>query len=117
MRCQSLLISSFFVLTAFGAIPQLQAQSNPEPSTIVAQSDSSRYYYREYRSLHSPKIAVLPGSDPVCLKLRTYVVHRVSPYSDVTHMHSYSTCQPSWKFEARNALRRETKAGDRPSYW
>jgi len=49
-----------------------------------------------------------------CLKLRTYVVRRVSPDSDVTRLHSYTTCQPAWKFETRSAVQREPVRSEPP---
>jgi hypothetical protein len=55
----------------------------------------------------------LSKDDYVCLKLRTYVVRRVDPESDITRLHSYSTCQPAWKFETRSAVQKEIVPGDR----
>ncbi|HUO14149.1 MAG TPA: hypothetical protein VMX38_04115 [Verrucomicrobiae bacterium] len=43
----------------------------------------------------------LHAGDTYCLKIRSYVVKRDSKDSDATHLVSYSTCQPAFKFQVR----------------
>lgn len=43
------------------------------------------------------------GSVTTCLKIRSYVVARDSKDSDSTHPVSYSTCQPSSRYQVRTA--------------
>ena len=43
-----------------------------------------------------------------CLKMRTYVVARDNPQSDVTHLRSYHECLPAWKFDLRTSQQQPT---------
>ena len=42
-------------------------------------------------------------NDAMCATMRTYVVARERPGSDVTRIVGYSRCQPAWKFQLRTA--------------
>jgi hypothetical protein len=41
--------------------------------------------------------------EPVCFMMRSYVMQREEPGSEVTRPVKYRECQPSWKFEYRSA--------------
>jgi hypothetical protein len=42
-------------------------------------------------------------NDAICATMRTYVMARERPGSDVTRVVGYSRCQPAWKFQLRTA--------------
>jgi hypothetical protein len=42
-------------------------------------------------------------NDAMCATMRTYVMARERPGSDVTRVVGYSRCQPAWKFQLRTA--------------
>ena len=43
------------------------------------------------------------GTQPTCLKMRSYYVERESKHSDVTNPIGYSTCTPSTRFDIKRA--------------
>ncbi|PYX26030.1 MAG: hypothetical protein DMG87_00540 [Acidobacteria bacterium] len=43
------------------------------------------------------------GTQPTCLKMRSYYVERESRHSDVTNPIGYSTCTPSTRFDIKRA--------------
>jgi len=42
-------------------------------------------------------------SSPVCYRMRTYRMARVSPHSDVTETAGYAECEPSLKYSVKDA--------------
>jgi hypothetical protein len=50
---------------------------------------------------------VLPQKDATCYSIRSYRVTRDDPASDTTRLVSYSTCQPSTKFQVKEANERQ----------
>jgi hypothetical protein len=46
-----------------------------------------------------------------CLTMRTYVVARENPNSDVTHAVRYYECVPAWKFDLRTSGQKNRDAG------
>jgi len=42
-------------------------------------------------------------SSPVCYRMRTYRMARVSPHSDVTETAGYAECQPSLRYSVKDA--------------
>ncbi len=112
MRLRNLLLVAAFVSSVcLAGLAQTKVDatdlvSNNTAASVPDQAQNARLPLR--RTLN------LPENDRVCLKLRTYVVRRVDPVSDVTRLHSYSTCQPAWKFETRSAVQHESSPSDRP---
>jgi len=54
-----------------------------------------------------------PNLQATCFKLRTYVVRRDGPKSDVVHPAGYTTCQPAPRFEVKVTEQREQDEGKR----
>ena len=54
-----------------------------------------------------------PNLQATCFKLRTYVVRRDGPKSDVLHPAGYTTCQPAPRFEVKVTEQREQDEGKR----
>jgi len=50
---------------------------------------------------------VLPQKDATCYSIRSYRVTRDDPASDTTRLVGYSTCQPSTKFQVKEANERK----------
>lgn len=110
MRTSALLLLSLMLLGACFAADQPAANSNQDQSSIPSTSPAQRF---SYGANGASRLRYLPGNEPICLKLRTYVVRRVDPDSDVTRLHSYSTCTPAWKFQTRSAVLQETTPPER----
>jgi hypothetical protein len=81
------------VQSLFGAVPDNIL--NDSESGKTAQLLRAQRAYDLYASSQE---------DTFCLSLRTYRVARVSPDSDVTRPASYSTCQPSSRFQVKTAV-------------
>ena len=60
--------------------------------------------------LRSDKKRLVLESNETCYTMRSYVVEREDPASDAVRPKGYSTCQPSSKFDLRNAVAPVTDA-------
>jgi hypothetical protein len=109
MRISALLLLAFILLgSAFGS-DESTTNSNQQQSSIQSAAPGPFFTMRD---LESARLRYLPGIEATCLKLRTYVVRRVDPHSDVTRLHSYRTCTPVWKFQTRSAVQGEKPAAE-----
>lgn len=106
MRTSALLLLSVMLSATCIAADEPTVPNNVQAPVASAESSPST------TTLGEARLRFLPRTEAVCLKLRTYVVQRVDPRSDVTRLRSYSTCQPAWKFETRNAVQHETHPDD-----
>ncbi len=83
-----------------------QATTHPTASVSPPQKNGVQSSLLDqearYRKL-LPAEAALPDAK-VCLMIRTYIMVRESPQSDVTHRDGYVVCQPAWKFQLRTAV-------------
>ena len=114
MRLRNLLLVSALVLSfTLAALAQRPAE---ETDVALDGPAASTPNQTEMARLPLRRTLDLPKDERVCLKLRTYVVRRVNPESDVTRLHSYSTCQPAWKFDTRNAVVPDASADQRFTY-
>ena len=105
MRLPALLVVTIVLLSAFsfaqdeGLIlsePYYSDSNQTVEQAIPQPADAWRVpLYRAER---------FDSADTACLKLRTYIMKRESPYSDVTRRVKHVTCQPAWKFEIRSAV-------------
>jgi hypothetical protein len=59
-----------------------------------------------------PGVKGQPEADTICYTMRSYVVARDAKDSDATHPAGYSTCQPSNRYQLKNAQGR-TGSGER----
>jgi len=66
--------------------------------------DCIHYFVWDGHRASTVEHSVLPlAGDNTCLSIRSYVVARDSRDSDSTHPVSYSTCQPSNRYQVRSA--------------
>ena len=108
MRTSALLLLAVLFCGACVAADQPPATSDLQVLVALISPESSPITTK----FSGSKLQFLPRTDAVCLKLRTYIVQRVDPRSDVTRLRRYSTCQPAWKFETRNAVQHEKQPDD-----
>jgi len=75
--------------------------------------DLSKYDTEQPTYLRKPYIqdGLQIDADTTCLKIRSYVVARDSKDSDSTHPVSYSTCQPSSRYQLKTTEIRIQSAG------
>ena len=91
----SLLISSSAVTAAAQSpsIDSVRAIGNENGSDAVLPLDS-----------RTQRILTLEQNEATCYTLRAYRVARVSPGSDSTRPAGYSTCQPTTRFQLKQAV-------------
>jgi hypothetical protein len=104
MRTSALLLLSLILVGSAFAGDESATNSSQEPA---AQSPAAGSF-STMRYDEMGRLRFLPESEAMCLKLRTYVVRRIDPNSDITRLHSYRTCTPAWKFQTRSAVLQET---------
>jgi hypothetical protein len=126
----SRLLVMLFVLLSFGIV-SAEDQPNQAERTPVngakADSGSARaftpdqlygYHVQSHPGWRKP--ALNPDLQSTCFTLRTYVVQRDTPESDVVHPAGYTTCQPAPRFEVKvttQAVPHESQHGDRKAPW
>ncbi len=109
MRLLGLLGFLLAATLAFGGSDQA---ATPQTNWLVTRSGTNGYMFVPMRD--SQQFPGLPLSvrqrarsfnpdDNVCLMLRTYIMVRESPDSDVTHRDGHFVCQPAWRFQVRTA--------------
>jgi hypothetical protein len=115
MRLAGLLLALLFVL-----LPVHSAASDPQ---AAATSDTSPPFEMSPELFAPGMMAAgqqsLPAGVPLhadlpywvrtpaevtCLKLRTYIMAREDPHSDLTRLVRYRTCTPASRFDMRNAI-------------
>jgi hypothetical protein len=75
--------------------------SDIAPDAKTSDHDRTVIPLKNFPRLH---ILTLGQDETTCLTLRTYRVARVDPESDATRPASYSTCQPSVRFQLKAAV-------------
>jgi hypothetical protein len=74
----------------------------PESNLAVDQYRLLRKYSSKFRRLLAN--SATPVQDEVCYTMRSYKVERKERFSDATEPPQYSTCQPSSRFDVKNAI-------------
>jgi hypothetical protein len=100
-----LLIVAVLLLTA-PAASFAQTSRPPKFDSAFTGDDASILRLDGSGLLQSGDLRSLPKFDTgdthvTCLTMRTYVVARENPNSDVTHRVGYYECIPAWKFDMR----------------
>ena len=105
---------------AFAEEPPSQAEKtavngarSDSPSTKVLTRDQLDYLWSSRPSWQAPVLN--PDLQATCFKLRTYIVRREGPESDVVHPAGYTTCQPAPRFEVKVTEQRKQDKGNRES--
>jgi len=75
--------------------------SKPESNKAVDQYRLLRKYSSKFHGLLNNNAT--PAQDEVCYTMRSYKVERKERSSDATQPAQYSTCQPSSRFDVKNA--------------
>ena len=75
--------------------------SKPESNKAVDQYLLLRKYSSKFHGLGNHNAT--PVQDEVCYTMRSYKVERQERSSDATQPTQYSTCQPSSRFDVKNA--------------
>jgi hypothetical protein len=75
--------------------------SHPKPEGQRGEHDWT------FKPWPQSRARVLTQNDVTCLSIRSYRVTRDDPTSDTTRLVGYSTCQPSTKFQVKEANERQ----------
>ena len=103
-----LLLVALLLLTA----PAASFAQTVSPKSNPPFTGDSAAIIRAYGSTPSMSVSDDPrgprnfdsgDSHVTCLTMRTYVVARENPNSDVTHPVRYYECVPAWKFDIRTS--------------
>ena len=105
----------FLLVTVLAiAVPMLAEDFGPIAATesnLLQKSDmtlgTSRFRRRadsSHRPAYGDRQNLTAESDPTCYTMRTYVVKREEPQSDVTRLVGSSSCEWSSKFSVKSAV-------------
>jgi hypothetical protein len=106
MRLPALLLVTVVLLSAF-SFAQDEALISSDPSYTDSNQTAEQAIPEPADAWRVPLYRAErfdSAADAVCFTLRSYIMKRESPYSDVTRRVKHVTCQPAWKFEFRSAV-------------
>ena len=106
-------------------LPKQPAVAGPGKNSLdgLRTDDSKVFQFKPYghaeilnpdvdAGVFFPSAKGQPEADTICYTMRSYVVARDAKDSDATHPAGYSTCQPSNRYQLKNAQGR-TGSGER----
>lgn len=105
MRLPALLFAIVLLLSPL-CLARDQALSSSEPSSPDSNRTAEQATPQPADVWRVPlhRSELFDSADAVCFTVRTYIMKRESPDSDVTRRVKHVTCQPAGKFEFRSAV-------------
>ena len=109
MRTRLFIALALTVLFLCGSLPTASAQSQssatggPEASAGLNAGESNATTRSEAAAKAKSEATWTGASEATCYAIRSYLVKRESPKSDVTSLVGYSTCLPSRNIELKRS--------------
>jgi hypothetical protein len=109
MRTRLFIALSLIVLFLCGSLPAASAQSQssaiggPEASAGLNAGESNATTRSDAAAKAKSEATWTGASEATCYAIRSYLVKRESPKSDVTSLVGYSTCLPSRNIELKRS--------------